>query len=61
MLDVKRVGQVSVENSQCGVVYDPVGLAPTLIAGTHGYAMGYVLVDIMRSSNDSIYPCTHQF
>ena len=39
---VERVGQASNEGSQCGTVYSTDGLAPTLIAGCHGYAMGYI-------------------
>ena len=40
---VIRIGQVSIVNSQAGIVYQPKGIMVTLIAGTHGYAMGYVL------------------
>lgn len=38
-----KVGQVSSEGSQSGMVYSPDGIAPTLIAGCHGYAMGNIL------------------
>ena len=38
-----RIGQVSIVNSQAGIVYHRKGKMVTLIAGTHGYAMGYVL------------------
>lgn len=38
-----KVGQVSSEGSQSGTVYSPSGIAPTLIAGCHGYAMGNIL------------------
>jgi len=29
-------------NSQAGKIYDPNGLMPTISAGTHGYALGYI-------------------
>lgn len=38
-----RLGQASSERSQAGYVYKRTGMFVTLIAGTHGYAMGYVL------------------
>ena len=38
-----KVGQASSEGSQSGMVYSPEGIAPTLIAGCHGYAMGNIL------------------
>ena len=38
-----KVGQVSSEGSQSGMVYSPDGIAPTLIAGCHGYAMGNII------------------
>lgn len=38
-----KVGQVSSEGSQSGMVYSTEGIAPTLIAGCHGYAMGNIL------------------
>ena len=40
---IVKVGQVSSEGSQSGMVYSPEGIAPTLIAGCHGYAMGNIL------------------
>lgn len=40
---VIKVGQVSSDGSQAGMVYSPDGLAPTLCAGCHGYAMGNIL------------------
>ena len=40
---VVKVGQVSSEGSQAGMVYSPDGLAPTLCAGCHGYAMGNII------------------
>lgn len=39
---VVKVGQASTEGSQCGTVYSIDDLAPTLTAGCHGYAMGYI-------------------
>lgn len=41
-----NVGEVT-PNSQAGQVYSDEGISPTLIAGTHGYAMG----NIMQSQN----------
>ena len=38
---VMRVGEVT-PNSQAGQVYSSDGLFPTMCAGTHGYAMGYI-------------------
>ena len=38
-----KVGQSSSDGSQSGMVYSPDGIAPTLIAGCHGYAMGNIL------------------
>ena len=40
---IVKVGQVSSDGSQSGTVYSPDGIAPTLIAGCHGYAMGNIL------------------
>lgn len=42
---IMRVGQASSEGSQSGTVYSTNGVSPTLIAGTHGYAMGNILED----------------
>lgn len=39
---VVKVGQASTDGSQCGTVYSTDDLAPTLTAGCHGYAMGYI-------------------
>lgn len=39
---VERVGQISNEGSQCGVVFSDRGLAPTIVAGSHGYANQHV-------------------
>lgn len=40
-----KVGQVSNEGSQSGMVYDTSGLSPTIVAGCHGYAIGNILVN----------------
>lgn len=39
---VVKIGQASTDGSQCGTVYSTDNLAPTLTAGCHGYAMGYI-------------------
>lgn len=39
---MERLGQISVEGSQCGFVYSDEGLFPTLSAGCHGYANPHV-------------------
>ena len=39
---VERVGQISNEGSQCGAVFSDRGLAPTIVAGSHGYANQHV-------------------
>jgi len=36
------VGQTSNDSSQGGKIYNSEGIAPTLCAGNHGYAMGYI-------------------
>lgn len=47
---VKNMGNVSTKNSQAGTVYSPGGgLFPTICAGTHGYAIGYIIVDNFSS------------
>ena len=38
-----KIGQCHTDKSQSGIVYRRDGMMVTLIAGTHGYAMGYVL------------------
>ena len=38
-----KVGQVSSDGSQAGMVYSPDGLSPTICAGCHGYAIGNIL------------------
>lgn len=40
------LGSVSNEGSQGGAVYDSNGLAQTICACAHGYAMGYILVTV---------------
>ena len=39
---VERVGQISNEGSQCGTVFSDRGLAPTIVAGSHGYANQHI-------------------
>lgn len=39
---VERVGQISNDGSQCGTVFSDRGLAPTIVAGCHGYANQHV-------------------
>ena len=38
-----QVGQISSPRSQCGTVYHPGGIAPTICACTHGYAIYHIL------------------
>ncbi|MCQ2771219.1 MAG: DNA cytosine methyltransferase, partial [Clostridia bacterium] len=38
------VGQAHKCDSQSGKVYSMEGISPTMVAGTHGYAMGYIEV-----------------
>ena len=40
-----RVGNVSTGKSQAGMVYGIDGVFPTLCTCTHGYAIGYILVE----------------
>jgi len=42
--NVITLGQVSTGNSQAGKVYSIEGSFPTLCAGTHGYANGYIKI-----------------
>lgn len=39
---VEKVGQISNDGSQCGTVFSDRGLAPTIVAGWHGYANQHV-------------------
>ena len=39
---VEKVGQISNDGSQCGTVFSDRGLAPTIVAGCHGYANQHV-------------------
>ena len=43
-LEIKKVGQISNDGSQCGTVVSEKGLSPTILAGTHGYANNCILV-----------------
>lgn len=49
---VINVGEVT-PNSQAGQIYSDEGLSPTLMAGTHGYAMG----NIMQHNKDTDAQC----
>lgn len=51
-MEIKRLGQISNEGSQCGIVYDTSGIYISLCAGTHGWCNGYILVD-ERTEDDS--------
>ena len=42
-IKIIRVGQVSNQGSQSGMVYDTNGLFPTICAYTHGYAIGNII------------------
>ena len=41
---IDKIGNVSTQNSQGRSVFNPSGLAPTLCAGVHGYAMGNIAI-----------------
>lgn len=43
---IKKIGNVSFNNSQAGMVYSIDSLFPTICAGTHGYAMGYIMEEL---------------
>ncbi len=45
------VGQSSNKGSQAGSIYSENGIAPTICAGTHGYALGFVLTEEKRVRN----------
>lgn len=46
---VIKLGQAHACESQSGIVYKSGGVSPTIISGTHGYAIGYILeVQILR-------------
>lgn len=47
---VLKVGNLSTGNSQAGTIYRTGGLSPTLCAGTHGYALGYIVVNKKKAS-----------
>ena len=48
---VLKVGNLSTGNSQAGTIYRTWGgLSPTLYAGTHGYALGYIVVNKKKAS-----------
>lgn len=41
---VEKVGQISNEGSQCGTVFSDQGLAPTIVADSHGYANQHIYI-----------------
>lgn len=42
--DVIRLGNLSTGKSQAGTIYQTRNtISPTICAGTHGYAIGYIL------------------
>jgi DNA (cytosine-5)-methyltransferase 1 len=43
---IEKIGQISNEGSQCGTVVSDEGLAPTLSAGTHGYANAHICTEV---------------
>lgn len=45
---VKKMGNVSTKNSQAGTVY-----SPGICAGTHGYAIGYIVVKNFPSGRNN--------
>ena len=49
---VLTVGNLSTGNSQAGTIYRTWGggLSPTLCAGTHGYALGYIVVNKKKTN-----------
>lgn len=51
---VIKVGNLSTGNSQAGTIYRTWGLSPTLCAGTHGYALGYIVVNKKKASKKQI-------
>lgn len=55
-----RIGQAHTNGSQSGIVYDRKGMMVTLIAGVHGYAIGYVLRKYEHSRNNWQYGQTEQ-
>ena len=52
---VLKVGNLSTGNSQAGTIYRTWGgLSPTLCAGTHGYAIGYIVFNNQKVSKKQI-------
>jgi DNA (cytosine-5)-methyltransferase 1 len=49
--DVVKVGHIN-QDTQASAVYSEEGISPTLSAGTHGYAQGYIEVGTLRTHND---------
>ena len=40
--NIQKVGQISSNGSQCGVVVSDNGINPNIVAGTHGYANNHI-------------------
>jgi len=53
-ISVIRVGQASSEGSQSGYIHDPEGCFSTLVAGTHGYANGYIVAQRGRYDENGV-------
>lgn len=51
-IKIIKVGQVSNQGSQSGMVYDTNGLFPTVCACTHGYAMGNIVEYIKNNTKE---------
>lgn len=51
---IEKIGQISSDNSQAGTVYSEGGVAPTIIAGTHGYAIGYIVTEICADRQNQL-------
>lgn len=49
---VIKVGNLSTGNSQAGTIYGSWGASPTLCAGSHGYAIGYIVVKRKKHERD---------
>lgn len=49
---VIKVGNLSIGNSQAGTIYGSWGASPTLCAGSHGYAIGYIVVERKKHERD---------
>lgn len=54
MNNIVRIGQLSSEKSQAGTVYHEGGVAQTITAGTHGYAIGYIVTEICADRQNQL-------